>query len=233
VFQWQDLLQTIAPGLTEDPGLDGLQIDPEQGTYFSVKTNITQDSGASIPLGHGDILWVGPFAPPEGLFKSNADLLAQFHPAEAKDYGLDAFYIWPSGEIWFSTSESFNDSQLGPVSDGDLLSDAGYIVYRNADLTAALQPIGDPPTDFGLDALAIISDVTAIDGGPQIEGALVGDSDTFNLSWKSHAKVFRVERARDIAGPWEAISPIIPEVTFQDGDTVSAQQQGFYRVRQW
>jgi hypothetical protein len=232
-FLWQDLLLSIAPNLTDDPGLDALQIDSDQGTYFSVKTNITVDSGASVPLNHGDILLVGPGAPQGGLYKSNADLLAQFHPDTAKDYGLDALYIWPSGEIWFSTSEGFNDTQLGAISDGDLLSDAGYIIYRNADLTAALQPAGTPPTDFGLDAVAVITDFTATDGGTKIQVAWDKNGDTVTLSWKSQGKVFRVERARDIAGPWEAISPIIPELSFQDADPVSAQSQGYYRVRQW
>ena len=75
------------------------------------------------------------------MFRSNRQLLSQFHPPALEDFGLDALYIWPNGEIWFSTTSDFNDGQLGPITSGDLLSDAGYIVYRNADLVRALQPL--------------------------------------------------------------------------------------------
>jgi hypothetical protein len=233
VFLWQDLLLTIAPNLTDDPGLDALQIDPDQGTYFSVKTNITTDSGASVDLNHGDILLIGPGGPPGGLFKSNADLLTLFHPDTKGDFGLDAMFIWGTGEIWFSTSKGFNDATLGPISAGDLLSDAGYIVYRNADLTAALEPVGDAPTDFGLDAITVISDFAATENPMKIQGSRDKNSDAFNLTWNGQGKAFRVERAGDIAGPWEALSPIMQEFSYQDTDPLSAQSRFFYRVRQW
>jgi len=230
VTQWQDFMNIIAPDLASDPGLDALQVDDLNRIYFSTKQDI---AGSVGPIGNGDILFVDPEAGTGDIFRSNADLLSQFHPAEPKDYGLDALYIWPTGEIWFSTATDFSDTQLGPITAGDLLSDAGYIVYHNADLTAALMPLGDPPTDFGLDALVVISDFVADGSKTTLKASLATDNDTVILNWQGQGRVFRLERARDITGPWEAITPIVPAVSFEDTDHISQQQRAFYRVQQW
>jgi hypothetical protein len=230
VTHWQDFMLNIAPSLTTNPGLDALRVEGANKIYFSTKEDV---AGVDGPIGNGDILLVDTDAATGSVFRKNADLLAQFHPSEAKDYGLDAFYIWPSGEIWFSTATNFTDTQLGAISEGDLLSDAGYIVYHNADLTAALQPVDNPPTDFGLDAVFVISDFDAIEGGATLQAVANSADDSVVISWKSGGRVFQVERARDVAGPWEAVTPIIPDLSFEDLDNVSAHPGGFYRVRQW
>jgi len=150
-----------------------------------------------------------------------------------KDYGLDALFIWPGGEIWFSTTTGFSDAQLGEISAGDLLSDAGYIVYRNADLTAALMPLGDPPTDFGLDAVVVISDYDATEGGAKIDASFDKANNGVVVSWKGPGRVFQVERAAEVFGPWLAITPIIADLSYEDFDGVTSSERGFYRVRQW
>jgi hypothetical protein len=228
IVHWEDLMKLAAPSLTSDPGLDALQIDPFGKYFFSIK----EDAGADA-VGNGDILVVDPNAQSGSVFRKNSDLLAQFHPAEIKDYGLDALFIWPNGEIWFSTANGFSDAQLGDITGGDLLSDAGYIVYRNADLTAALQPVGNPPTDFGLDALVIVSDALTSPEETTVHATLDPANDSVILSWKSNGRAFQVERAHEVLGPWEAITPIIPALTAKDSDSVSFQQRAFYRVRQW
>ena len=90
-------------------------------------------------------------------------------PLVVPDYGLDAVHVWPSGEIWFSTEEGFQDGALGPIAAGDLLSDQGYVVYRNLELLGPFAPIEDL-ADFGLDALFLVSD--AVPAVAQLETLL-------------------------------------------------------------
>ncbi|HEY6228551.1 MAG TPA: hypothetical protein VI282_15640 [Verrucomicrobiae bacterium] len=230
ITRWQDFMNIVAPDLTSDPGLDALQFDGPNKIYFSTRQDIAAAVG---PIGNGDIILIDTEAGTGDVFRSNADLLSQFHPSEAKDYGLDALYIWPTGEIWFSTTNDFSDTQLGPISAGDLLSDAGYIVYRNAGLIAALQPVGAPPPDVGLDALVVISDFVADESKTTLKASLDTQNDAVILSWQGQGRVFRLERARDIAGPWEGITSIVPAFSFEDTDNITQQQRAFYRVRQW
>lgn len=229
ITHWQDFM-TIVADAPSDPGLDGLHVESANKIYFSTKENL---NGFAGPIGNGDILLIETTAPTGEIFRSNAELLDRFHPKEVKDYGLDAFYIWPNGEIWFSTATNFNDTQLGPISGGDLLSDAGYIVYRNADLTAALLPLGDPPTDFGLDAVVVVSDFTGVDGDATIMAKLDRPTGVVTLSWKGAGREFQVERASEVAGPWEPVSPVIADLSYEDPQSITASGRAFYRVRQW
>jgi hypothetical protein len=229
ITHWQDFMAIIAD-VPSDPGLDGLHVESENKIYFSTKQDL---NGFAGPMGNGDIVLVETTAPTGEIFRSNAELLNRFHPDEVQDYGLDAFYIWPNGEIWFSTATNFNDTQLGPISGGDLLSDAGYIVYRNADLTAALLPLGDPPTDFGLDTVVVVSDFTGVDGDAAIKATVDRTTGLLTLSWKGAGREFQVERATEVTGPWEPVSPIIADLSYEDPQSITASGRAFYRVRQW
>lgn len=230
ITRWQDFMSIVAPGVTNDPGLDALHFESPNKFYFSTKQNIPD---APTPIGNGDIVQVDMDARTSDIFRSNANLLSQFHPAEAKDYGLDALYIWPNGEIWFSTTTDFSDSQLGTITAGDLLSDAGYIVYRNADLVAALQPMASEPTDYGLDAVFVISDSTAAEPDARLSATFNGAEHRITIAWQSQARVFQVEHATDVDGPWEATTPIIPELSYEDFVSANADTRAFYRVLQW
>lgn len=87
-------IQPVAP----DVGLDAVQVMPGGEVLFSIRTNIFAE-GKSVTLRHGDVL-----SSQGQIIKSNQQLLAKFHPANTNlDYGLDALYVWPNGEIWFST----------------------------------------------------------------------------------------------------------------------------------
>lgn len=230
ITRWQDFMPIVAPGLSNDPALDALHFASANEFFFSMKQDIPD---APTAIGNGDIVQVNTETGAGSIFRSNADLLARFHPAEVRDYGLDALYIWPNGEIWFSTATDFSDSQLGKITAGDLLSDSGYVVYRNADLVAALQPMASEPTDYGLDAVFVISDFTAGDRDAKLSATFNDTANSITLSWQSQARVFQLERAVNVDGPWEAITPIIPELSYEDSVPTNADARAFYRLLQW
>jgi len=113
-------------------------------------------------IGHGDLL-----SNRGVIVKTNQELLSNFSPIEdLADFGLDAVVVRPGGEIWFSVEFGFTDPVLGPVSDGDMLSDQGYIVARNQQLLEQYKPV-ELLDNFGLDALTIgIFDVSRYDYFP-------------------------------------------------------------------
>lgn len=73
------------------------------------------------------------------------------------DLGLDAVDILPGGEVVFSTGTDDFSELLGPLHNGDLLSEGGRLV---ADYTALIGAFGpEPPVaDEGLDALQVQPD---------------------------------------------------------------------------
>ncbi|MBI4584834.1 MAG: hypothetical protein HY717_12535 [Planctomycetes bacterium] len=79
----------------------------------------------------------------------------------APDIGLDAVLKAPekltggppSIELWFSAAQDVFSETIGPLGQGDLLSDAGKIVRRNLDLIAPFSPM-PPIPDMGLDAVS-------------------------------------------------------------------------------
>ena len=165
------------------------------------------------------------------MVRTGQQLLAAFQPSDTlADPGLDAVYVWPGGEIWFSTDRGFDSQSLGPISGGDLLSDQGYIVFRNADLLARFgRQAGDP--DLGLKSAYIITDAVASRLSLQItlvrrvQGGVA-------LEWYGRGRAFQVERADALSGPYVPVSPIMPELSFTD-PAVSGDGAAFYRVRQW
>lgn len=137
-----------------DVGLDAVTRAPNRAILFSTEQDFFSEA-LGRRIGHGDLLsdrgWV---------VRTNAELLANFHPInlterpEPIDYGLDAIILRPNREIWFSTEEGFQDANLGPISDGDVLSTRGYVVVRNRDLLSEFAPLEDL-ANFGLDAIGI------------------------------------------------------------------------------
>jgi len=132
-------------------GLDAATIGPEGQILFSTEEGFFSES-LGVMISDGDLL------DERGLvFKSSSELMRNFQPIDPmpKVFGLDAAYLWPSGEVWFSITTSFTDLQVGHVGCGDLLSDTGRVVIRNLDLLGPFAPVEDL-ADFGLDALAIV-----------------------------------------------------------------------------
>ncbi len=120
---------------------------------------------------------------------------------------------------------------------GDLLSDQGYVVYRNAELLSPFQPTGGVGT-FGLDALFVVTDVRPRSpaasktrlGLPQFTNAPPG---SLAFQWTGGGRVVQLERATNLTGPFVPLSPIIPDTTCVDAGTLTNQSQGFYRLHQW
>jgi hypothetical protein len=214
-----------------DEGLDALQVMPGGEICFSV-TNDFFSERLGRRVRRGDLL-----SSSGRILKTNEELVARFRPADPKkDYGLDALYVWPSGEIWFSVETGFYGQHFESYLPGDLLSDQGYVVYRNLDLVGAFQPLEDL-ADFGLDALFIVTDVAA---PPAAAGSLrcaapLLDQKTGNvtLNWKGSGHVYQVEKATNILGPWQPISPILTEPPVIDVGAITKTTNGFYRVREW
>ncbi len=146
-------------------------------------------------------------------------MLASFNPTPKADgsidFGLDAIYVWPGGEVWFSTEEDF-DSSLGPIGAGDLLSDRGYVIYRNLDLVRKFNPIEDV-NSFGLDGLFIVTDTTP----PPLPGRFSKITSNeltgkFELEWVGSGRVFQVEKAAAVEGPYAPGTSIIPDLFWTD-----------------
>lgn len=217
-----------AAPLPPDFGLAALKIMSDGETWFSTQTNFF-----SKVLGR--MLQTGDLLSDNGtLVKSNAQLLAQFHPVSpTNDYGLNSIYVWPSGEIWFSTVKGFFDVSFNYFDPGDLLSDQGYLVYSNSELLAAFSPSNAPSP--GLDALYIVSDVVPASAPPQLTLPLFTNFPPSSLvfDFKAVGHVFQLERASTVDGPFLPVSPISTATQLIDAGVLTVQDRGFYRVRQW
>jgi hypothetical protein len=211
-----------------DPGLAAVQILDSGEINFSVQRRFFSQA-LQRWIGTGDLL-----SSRGVVLRRNADLLAPFYPADpSQDYGLAAVYLWPNGEIWFSTALGFTSTNSTVYSSGDLLSDQGYVVYRNLDLLAAFAPLEDL-NNFGLDALFVITDATP----PPPAGycrSIVAEPATGNveLQFSSRARVWQVERTPALPGNWMPVSPIMTDSQFVDFGIIKQAPLGFYRLHEW
>lgn len=221
----QDLLAGFRPVSSEDAGLDAVQIMSKGEILFSIRSNIVLNSGQTIA--HGDILSERGI-----VFMTNQQLLANFRPVITNyDFGLDAFYTFPSGEIWFSVAEDFTDKSLGLIKAGDLLSSFGYRAVRNEDLVASFG-LADPTQGYGLDALFVISDTLPQKPPPRIvQYKLSGQF--LHLDWDGEGSVFQLEQSGSILGPWLPCGPIVPDLSADTRCETTPGSMNFYRLRQW
>lgn len=212
-----------------DEGLDALQVLDSGEVYFSV-TNDFFSEALGRQIRRGDLL------SSRGLVvKNNQQLLAAFDPVNAKeDFGLDAVYVWPSGEIWFSVETGFYGQHFEFYAPGHLLSDAGHVVCRNLDLLRLFQPLEDLG-DFGLDALLVVTDVNAPAPNTARCTSLTVNPTTgdVTLQWEFRGRVCQLEKALEVAGPYAPISSITTESVFVERGAARDHAQGFYRLRQW
>jgi hypothetical protein len=219
----QSLLAAFKPASSADAGLDAVQVMPDGEILFSIQSNVVVS--ASLTLGRGDIL-----SDRGRVFMTQRQLLASFQPAVTNhDFGLDALHVLPGGEIWFSVEESFTDQRLGSIQAGDLLSNKGYIVFRNRSLLSGFAP-SDPTQDYGLDALFVVTDTQPPKPNPRIlSQTRVGNR--IHLEWDGGGDVFQVEHAPTPGGPWLPCTEILPDLSSDTG--TDAGTAGFYRLRQW
>lgn len=222
----QDLLAAFGVSAAQpDAGLDAVQVMPDGEILFSISSNVVVNPART--LARGDIL-----SDHGRVFRTHRELLANFHPAVTnRDFGLDALQILPGGEIWFSVEEGFTDNGLGTVQAGDLLSSFGHRVFSNGQLVAAFAP-ADPAPDYGLDALFVVTDTKPPAPAPHIV-KLRRSVGSVGVDWDGDGDVFQLEHAPSLSGPWSPCSPILPDLTFEDGGDWTADASGFYRLRQW
>jgi hypothetical protein len=205
-----------------DLGLDAVQVLDDGQIYFSIQTNIASVKGM---LHAGDLL-----SDRGQIVKHNYELVAQFQPINTNiDYGLDALYVWPSGEIWFSTARGFSGAGGQGYQAEDLLSDQGYVVFRNLELVSAFAPVEDI-ADFGLDGLFIVTDLAPAASPPTFTSIVAAKNAMVDLEWTGAGRVWQVLSSTNIPGNFTPRSPIIPDTNFRD--TLSASNS-FYLLQQW
>jgi hypothetical protein len=224
----QDLLEPfgIQPP-APDVGLDAVQVFDSGEVLFSIESSIFSER-LGVMLHRGDLLSSSGM-----VVRVNQQMLARFHPSNpTNDYGLDALYFWPNGEIWFSTEDGFDDTSLGAILPGDLLSDQGYIVYRNLELLSAFAP-SQVQSDFGLDALYVVTDAIPPASAPRLAIQPHPSTRSVGLTWQGGGRVFQVERASDVTGPYQTLSPILPDLFYEEVGALTNRAQAFYRLRQW
>jgi hypothetical protein len=222
----QTLLAAFQPGSASfDYGLDAAIVKQDGEVLFSVRSNVVSGS-LKTTLQPGDIL-----SSRGHIVKRNADLLARFHPSVNTDVGLDALYVWPNGEVWFSTEQGFQSLDLGQIQAGDLLSDQGVIVYRNLELLSAFAPLEDT-SSFGLDALFIVTDATPPTQPPSFLSIVAPKRGAgASLQWTGPGRVFQVEKSDIVTGPFVPAAPIQPDLSFDD--PLPLGSASFYRLHQW
>ncbi len=220
--------------MSPDVGLDAVQMKDDGEILFSVETDFFSEN-LGVMVGRGDLL-----SDKGAIVRTNKELLENFEPVDAQgNLGLDALYVWPSGEIWFSTEVGFQSKSLGPVGEGDLLStgdvvnNEGSIIFRNLELLQAFGPIEDLAS-FGLDALFLVTeDTPPTPTTDAINVAIEQEFGDVRIEWVSKdAKVFRVERADDPGGPYVPAGPISPKADFIDA-AAALSTKSFYRLRLW
>jgi hypothetical protein len=225
----EDLLAPFMPQPVFDAGLDAVQVLDTGEILFSIQSDVYSQR-LRVSIRHGDLL-----SSTGQVRRTHQQLLAHFHPPVVNndDWGLDAVYVWPHGEIWFSIGIGFQDQMLGPIGAGDLLSDQGYVVFRNLELLGAFAPIEDL-ADFGLDALFIVTDALPPAAPPLVTKILLQPSSgNVRLEWDGQGRVFQLERAASVPGSFLPASPIQPDLSFDDLGALKNQSNAFYRVRQW
>jgi hypothetical protein len=135
-----------------DFGLDATTKTLQGELLFSINEDFFSEN-LEKTISNGDLLSERGY-----IFRTNTELLSKFNlcPSFASiDVGLDAVYVWPHGEVWFSTKTSFCDELYEIIGHGDLLSSYGKVILRNRDLVKRFEPMEDLD-DFGLDALEIL-----------------------------------------------------------------------------
>ena len=224
-----DLIRPFSPEPpAPDVGLDAVHVRDDGEVWFSTETDIFSET-LGVTVRRGDLL-----SSSGRILKLNEELLARFQPADPKkDCGLDALYLWPSGEIWFSVETDFAGSHFDSYLAGDLLSDQGYVVYRNLELTGAFAPLEDL-ADFGLDALFVVTDVAPTAPTPRIVSFMVDPkTGTVSIRWEGQGRAFQLEAAADVLGPWLPLGPITPDLSLGWTPPPDRPLQSFFRLRQW
>ena len=224
-INYKEIFTNAIASSMSDPGIDGLQFTSPTSFYFSVKHNATYapDSTTTLQLRDADIWWTDVQTHELRLVHSREELFAfaEYQPwLKDAQVGIDAFYIWPSGEVWFSLRSSWTAHTA-------IYSSDGYGVFTDTFVFQAFKPSIDP----GLDAFLVITDLAS---PPATASSLSVTLSATNvvLQWPQGAGAYQVEAATELSTAFKAISPVTANATFTDVLKQSAAHR-FYRIRQW
>jgi hypothetical protein len=225
-----DLIKSFQPSPAADFGaLEAVQVTDAGGIYFSVEKSFAS-AKLGVTLQPGDLL------SDQGMIvRTGGQLLAAFGPQKpAADVGLKSVYVWPSGEIWFSTRDGFSNTNSVAFGAGDLLSDQGYLVFSNAELLSVFSPAGSP-VDLGLDALFIVSDVVPVTNMTTLSAPQLAQDGSASVILRrtNGARVFQLESAANVAGPFTPAGSLTTDNVFTDLGVRTNTPQRFYRLQQW
>jgi hypothetical protein len=220
-----DLLKPFHPiWPAEDPGLDAVQVLDDGTVLFSTVRDVPTTRGIQS---HGDVL-----DSHGGVRHGLKSLLAAFDPVwesglDLAQVGLDAVHEWPHGEVWFSVVRGFQSKGVGAVRGGDVLSDRGWIVYRNLELMEGFEPVEDL-ADFGLGDFWVLTDGVGSAVTVRIRVPPMGDG--VHLEWNGTGRVWQVEASVRLEGPYSPAGPVQCETEWTGA---MGEGGGYFRVRGW
>jgi hypothetical protein len=133
-----------------------------------------------------------------------------------------------------STRDGFYNTNGILFGPGDLLSDQGYLVYSNAELLSGFATL-ESPADLGLDALFVVSDVASASLATflSIPGVTNEPPASLVLQRNKGDRVFQLEAATKLTGPFLPIGPITTDALFTYPGALTNQMQRFYRLHEW
>jgi hypothetical protein len=224
VKSYRDFAAAVAPEPpSPDLGLDAVQAWEGDDWVFSIRdTTFSETLGDWV--GRGDVMTT------RGIrVASFQELLKGFDPVKPEvDPGLDALWVWPSGEVWFSTEEGVELSGGRFLLEGDLLSSRGEVVFRNLELVSRFAPLEDAAS-FGLDSLTVVSDVLEAPV-PAPTLTIRSEGGVLVLSWTRPGRFFQLESAPGPGGPFVPVGGIGLE---GDRRLPAPGEATCFRVRQW
>jgi len=160
---------------------------PLRELWFSLNKPLvgTNDLGQTNRISAGDLV-----SNRGRVVKSNLELVGRLGVMPvALDLGLDTVEVTRRGEILFSIPGDVFSETLGPIQQGDLLSNRGRIVRRNQQLLAAFGVATNGP-DAGLDAVQLLPDgqiLFSIRSNVVVAGTTLGRGDILS----DRGQVFR------------------------------------------
>ena len=230
----------FAPGEIENLGLGGIQGMANGEFLFSVLTNSLLSSTGRYPSAD-DILSSRGFT-----LRSYGELISRFHPTNeieiapafntptAPRFGLGPFFVWPSGEVWFSVKTNFHDAYLGDITPGDILSDNGSIVFRMRDLLAQFGFGSSLTSGFNLRGFYIFTDAAPAPVAPVITGvSYSATNNTATLSWRTDARAVQVLASSSPLVPFAPATAILPIPEATTTVTNATAGEKFYKILGW
>lgn len=224
VKSYREFAAAVAPEPpSPDLGLDAVQAWEGGDWVFSIRDGTFSETLGDW-VGRGDVMTT------RGTRLATVqELLKAFSPVKPEvDPGLDALFVWPSGEIWFSTEDGVELSDGRFLLEGDLLSNRGEVVFGNLELVRRFAPLEDAAS-FGLDGLIVVSDAVE-SPAPAPVLTLRTEGDQVALRWTKPGRFFQLESASGPGGPFAPEGGIGLE---GERRIPAPTAPTYFRIRQW